>query len=681
MSKPLLTISKLGNVKESKIPGFCVASTAPINVEGDNLPTHKNQVQNSQETTTQQEEDNLNSIAELIYQKSSALSSNKTDFIELVISTHGFSNSLEASRQRFEEIYFFINNDNSQQFKNRENNLIYIGYRWPSEPLVGANSGWWKKILHTVEALPILPRIILMFGTLGILISIFFKPSSLLVLTPLSFIFSIIVLILITIFFFVVSLIILRLLIYFRDAYRAAHFGVPDLVELIRQLDKTLVSKAKQQFVPDIYLITNLQHLLLEKLKNQLALDGIIPSQPEESLLEAVCQKVAINYCKDKTIERIKIEDVLIQGLDNTNKFTRQGDIDVVAKMAYAILKQETDAEFVRNREEIIKALEDKAQKYWSHKNRIKLTFIGHSMGGEVVTSVIRIISDVFDLSSIETLGLTDKLPSSDIGRVFSLERLVLVSPDIPVSTILSGRANVLRSSLRRFKETYLFSNEGDLALRLASTVANYFSFPARTRESGYRLGNVAIRDKKAYGILNLNSLQQGEQSRLLKSLSIDSFNSHSSLAQMQDSYQLDETEDKEQIAKLFTYFDCTDYIDQTIEPNSKKRRVLSLKKWRWEPRWIYYVRLIIAYGLGIKDTHGGYFRGQFSQQLIYRLAFLGFGGFLDSLNPDERATALNYLSQECRQKKIQIILSPERYKVDILGRDREQIRREMLNS
>jgi hypothetical protein len=149
----------------------------------------------------------------------------------------------------------------------------------------------------------------------------------------------------------------------------------------------------------------------------------------------------------------------------------------------------------------------------------------------------------------------------------------------------------------------------------------------------------------------------------------------------MQDSYQLDETEDKEQIAKLFTYFDCTDYIDQTIEPNSKKRRVLSLKKWRWEPRWIYYVRLIIAYGLGIKDTHGGYFRGQFSQQLIYRLAFLGFGGFLDSLNPDERATALNYLSQECRQKKIQIILSPERYKVDILGRDREQIRREMLNS
>jgi hypothetical protein len=62
-------------------------------------------------------------------------------------------------------------------------------------------------------------------------------------------------------------------------------------------------------------------------------------------------------------------------------------------------------------------------------------------------------------------------------------------------------------------------------------------------------------------------------------------------------------------------------------------------------------------------------------------LAFLGFGGFLDSLNQDSRTSALDYLSQECRQRKIQVILSPERYEVDILGRDREQVRREMLNS
>jgi hypothetical protein len=62
-------------------------------------------------------------------------------------------------------------------------------------------------------------------------------------------------------------------------------------------------------------------------------------------------------------------------------------------------------------------------------------------------------------------------------------------------------------------------------------------------------------------------------------------------------------------------------------------------------------------------------------------LAFLGFGGFLDSLNPDNRTSALDELSQECRQSKIQVILSPERYEVDILRRDREKVRKEMLNA
>ena len=155
----------------------------------------------------------------------------------------------------------------------------------------------------------------------------------------------------------------------------------------------------------------------------------------------------------------------------------------------------------------------------------------------------------------------------------------------------------------------------------------------------------------------------------------------HGSLAEIQDKYRFEEVEDKEKIANLFTYFDCTDYTDRTTDGNSKKRRVLSLGIWRWEPRSLYYLRLIIAYALGIKDTHGGYFQGEFSQQLIYRLAFLGFGGFLDSLDPDSRTSALDYLSQECRQKKIQVILSPERYKVDILGGDREQVRKQMLNS
>jgi esterase/lipase superfamily enzyme len=135
------------------------------------------------------------------------------------------------------------------------------------------------------------------------------------------------------------------------------------------------------------------------------------------------------------------------------------------------------------------------SKKSW-RENRIKLSFIGHSMGGFVVTNTVRILSDVFDSESVGTMSTADpqKKPSPNIGNAFCLSRLVLVSPDIPAETIISGRANFLQSSLRRFEEAYLFSNEGDMALRLASTAANYFSYPSRTQNGGYRLGNVTVR-------------------------------------------------------------------------------------------------------------------------------------------------------------------------------------------
>jgi hypothetical protein len=677
MSKSLLSISKFVNVTNPSIPGYFIASTAPINVEGDNLPTHRQQVQSSQPITLQQEELQLIQIAELLYQQITEPSREKSEPIELIISTHGFSNSLAATQKRFEEIYKYINSDNSQPFKKRSKNLMYIGYRWPSEPLVGDNTWWCEKGYHALAALPILPRIFLLFGTIAILVSLFIAPQELFHNPIASFIFSVLILVLTTLFFFVVSLIGLRLFVYFRDNYRANNFGVPDLVELIRQLDKALVNEFKKQYIPNVRLIDKFKTLLLNKVKDQLALEGAIITEQEELVLKSICENVVNGYYKDKSVDSIKIEEIKIKYSSN---FTNQ-DINKVVKLAHDIIKQDIEAVFVKTKERATEILENKAKSYWNN-NRIKLTFIGHSMGGYVVTSAVRILSDVFDLNSVGTLGLTSKLPTPDIGRVFRLNRLVLVGPDIPINTILSGRANFMRSSLRRFEETYLFSNEGDLALRLASTVANYFSFPARTRESGYRLGNVAILDNQGYGIVNLNSIQQhqNQHNEILRTLFVDSFNMHKSLAKIQQGFHGDESEDREEIAKLFTFFDCTDYTERTIEPKSKKRRVLTLGKWRWEPRWFYYLRLIIAYGLGIKDTHGGYFQGQFSQQAMYRLAFLGFGGFLDSLSQENRKSALECLSQECRQKKIQVILSPERYEVDILGHDREQVRRQMLN-
>jgi hypothetical protein len=328
-----------------------------------------------------------------------------------------------------------------------------------------------------------------------------------------------------------------------------------------------------------------------------------------------------------------------------------------------------------------------------------------------------------------------------------------LVAPDIPVLTITSGRSNFLRSSLRRFEEAYLFSNEGDLALRLASTAANYFSFPAKSRTQGYRLGNVTVRPKDspvkrshrkaqtAYGILNLPDAHN-LGSQLLEYLEINVLNKRrtQSLDPVSQSKQDAEPvgspiEDHEAIANLFTYFDCTEYKDQTDYPNASNQDayVLVLNRQRSPLNLGDYLRLFTSslafseqkFPKKGRDMHGGYFWGKFSQRLIYHLAFSGFQGFLEALlltpaielelpeppdplksaiaqaraipmtkalegsqsfDPEQvfllrqrRQTALDYFAWICAQKQLQVVLSPERYLVDVMGRDREDIREKML--
>src|SRR4029077_12971079 len=79
------------------------------------------------------------------------------------------------------------------------------------------------------------------------------------------------------------------------------------------------------------------------------------------------------------------------------------------------------------------------------------------------------------------------------IGNAFVLKRFVLASPDIPAETLLSSRGNFLASMLSHFDEAYLFCNEGDEVLRQISTLANYFMFPTKSQNHGFRLGNVEI--------------------------------------------------------------------------------------------------------------------------------------------------------------------------------------------
>ncbi|MDF5733970.1 MAG: hypothetical protein PUP92_39875, partial [Rhizonema sp. PD38] len=619
------------------IPGYLIRSTARANVE------------DSQDIRRDDIYPSIQTVIDLLYTKSKKNTQDSND-LGVVIAIHGYNTgsadidlTIEPEsddeikdgvwKYWYQNVNKYINKD--PVISQKSDSLVFLGYRWPSESVIG------KNFSTSFSALPFLLNGLLWGSLIVGLISLvfFFWLSSPLFIFPIilgTFGFA-----------FIFSLLMLRVIVYFRDSYRATNYGVNDLVELIRQID--------------------------------------------QGLLEC----------------RMKDEQCNQEHTDD-------------------------------------KEIAEAAKAYWKD-NRVKLSFIGHSMGGYVTTQVVRILSDIFDPNSIGNFNneKADKNPSPHIGRVFSLGRLILVSPDIPVLTITSGRSNFLRSSLRRFEEAYLFSNEGDLALRLASTAANYFSFPAKSRTQGYRLGNVTVRPKdkqsskaqkqkgepqSEYGIVNWKDKELCkpllEMSSLLKYLEVSVLNQthnqgldpvNQEKPHGQDNKKTagemvaTPIKDRESISDFFTYFDCTEYKDLTdYSQTDKEHYVMSLDKqispltfWEYlQLGWAY-----LAYSTGKpfdrngRDVHGGYFWGQFSQKLMYRLAFVGFQEFLDSLSPEQTATdtlcsnssslspdqakrqmALNELSRIMERKQIQTVLSPERYFVDVMGQNREEVRKQILN-
>ncbi|NJM49289.1 MAG: alpha/beta hydrolase [Alkalinema sp. RU_4_3] len=342
-------------------------------------------------------------------------------------------------------------------------------------------------------------------------------------------------------------------------------------------------------------------------------------------------------------------------------------------------------------------------------QNRIRLSFMGHSMGSFVVTNAVRILSDVFDTRSIGDLNLHSckAQPSSAIGNAFCLGRLVLVAPDIPAETLISGRGNVLRTSLRRFEEAYLFSNEGDMALQLASTTANYFSFPARTRDAGYRLGTVTVRrrafaedeweqlmPREQYGMVNLRP--DGSLITEQPFLSYLFGSGKKSLQERQTEVGL--MGQQQSIAELFTYFDCTNYRETITDPQTGKpvsKGIVSLATGKASLSFWDFCALIWSFARGKLDPHGGYIftqEAKLSKYLIYGLSTMGLKGLINQekqqpkfaailqqmaethghlSQTQQEHLALNLLfSQRCQDQGIQILLAPERYQADILGED-----------
>jgi hypothetical protein len=296
--------------------------------------------------------------------------------------------------------------------------------------------------------------------------------------------------------------------------------------------------------------------------------------------------------------------------------------------------------------------------------NDVQLSFIGHSMGGFVVTNTIRVLSDVFEkpVSTLNSYGAgstaDDKPapPSPNIGNVFYLKRFVLASPDIPAETLVSNRGNFLASALSRFDEAYLFSNEGDEVLRQISTLANYFMFPTKSRNHGFRLGNVEILSS-GFGLIDVADAD------FLRTLRIGNL----TLQQLYDALvgararrHADINPAPASLPQVFSYFDCTDYVD-IANDGGPARPLLTFAKWRkrTDPnaklRWYSHLHLLFAYVVHHQkpNVHGGYFEGALSQQLIYRLACLGYEDTVTACG----STAM--LSQSCKDKQIRVLLSP----------------------
>ena len=701
-----------GDQSKLKVPGYLIRSTAPTNIEDE----VSNVVDKDQPT--------IQDVIERLYQNSKTGKD-----LGVVIAIHGYNTGLDENgwdgvlEGWYQPLCTYINHDPFIQ--TQADNLMFLGYRWPSESLKKKGI---RKDAQT--ALPVLLGVLLYGG--GVLSAICFV---LLFVTKLLFIVPLLILGIIP-FAIVLSLYLLRISLYFRDSYRATYFGVPDLVELIRQIDQGLVQRHVSDALTDDFLYERISQRIP---KTQ--------SLPKEQLLNNI-RHVSDALRKESDLI-LDFSDRRFQLFFETLKQTLPTPFE----------SDEVLQQFIERISLIENLANDAARRYWQDHS-IELSFIGHSMGGHVTTQVIRILSDIFDPRSVGAIGAqrSEKNPSSRVGRAFRLGRLILVSPDIPVLTITSGRSNFLRSALRRFEEAYLFSSEGDLALRIASTAANYFSFPAKTRTQGYRLGNVTVSPKgqttsktkqnvQAYGVLNLKELPN-PANNLLEYLEINVLSKNknqkldpaSQKEEGADSVASNEKDD-ELIANLFTYFDCTEYRDRTdYNPQSQTidANVMILEGQR-SPLWLAdYLRLFIAFATFSprnfpkkgRDVHGGYFGGIFCKLLMYRLAFLGLQRFLDSLLttlPEEvgiqqpipenlasdlanaqnlarnvdpvtahesqqlldeatrrqiqerRKVALRYLSWLIEQKKIQSVFSPERYQVDVLGRDRGLVREGLL--
>jgi hypothetical protein len=111
-------------------------------------------------------------------------------------------------------------------------------------------------------------------------------------------------------------------------------------------------------------------------------------------------------------------------------------------------------------------------------------------------------------------------------------------------------------------------------------------------------------------------------------------------------------------LPEVFSYFDCTDYVDKDNDGNQRPLLTFAQHQKSRDKSaalpFYSHLRLLVAYLLARRpNVHGGYFEGILSQQLIYRLACIGYDDTIASYGGQPEFGA------QCAQKQIRVLISP----------------------
>jgi hypothetical protein len=209
------------------------------------------------------------------------------------------------------------------------------------------------------------------------------------------------------------------------------------------------------------------------------------------------------------------------------------------------------------------------------------------------------------------------------------------VSPDIPAEVLMSGRANALQSSVARFQEAHLFSNEADEVLHDISTTANFFALPTTRRAFGYRMGNVGV--LMPWGITKGLTNPRGQAA--LDKLRVG----YKTLQQLYEKLGSDQFQ--AETVKRFTYFDCTDCLEdgKAVLSGASPGKHADLTMWG-------HLMNLLGYMTAGPDVHSGYFYSATLGRLIYRFACIGYG------DSEAAYGGFDLLSEECRQHQIKAL-------------------------